>query len=87
MHAGKVLLGDPIDCVTQPDRHLPGMSQIGGSTGYLNGGHIFELNALRTKSLSEGMMLGRRLARRGRVQEAAARGGMPSAKERSAGPI
>ncbi|MEN6607709.1 MAG: FAD-dependent oxidoreductase, partial [Bryobacteraceae bacterium] len=48
---------------TQPDRHLPGMSQIGRTTGYLNGGHIFNLNALRTKSLTEGMMLGRRLAR------------------------
>ena len=47
---------------TQPDRHMPGMSQIGATTGYLNGGHIYELNALRCKSLTEGMMLGRRLA-------------------------
>ena len=47
---------------TQPDRHFPGMSQIGDTTGYLNGGHIFELNALRAKSLTDGMMLGRRLA-------------------------
>ncbi len=47
---------------SQPDRHLPGMSVIGKTTGYLNGGHVFGLNALRTKSLTDGMMLGRRLA-------------------------
>ena len=47
---------------SQPDRHLPGMSVVGHTTGYLNGGHIFGLNSLRTKSLTDGMMLGRRLA-------------------------
>jgi len=47
---------------TQPDRHLPGMSQIGQGLGYLNGGHIFHLNALRCRSLCDGMMLGRRIA-------------------------
>jgi hypothetical protein len=47
---------------TQPDQHLPGMSQIGETTGYLNGGHVFELNALRCKILTDGMMLGRRIA-------------------------
>jgi hypothetical protein len=47
---------------TQHDRHLPGMSRVGCSAGYLNGGHIYNLDALRCRSLSEGMMLGRRLA-------------------------
>jgi hypothetical protein len=47
---------------TQPDRHLPGMSQVGHTIGYLNGGHLFNLDALRVKSLSEGMMLGRKIA-------------------------
>lgn len=47
---------------SQPDRHLPGMSRVGDDIGYLNGGHVFDLNALRCKSLSDGIMLGRRLA-------------------------
>ncbi len=45
---------------SQYDRHLPGMSKIGEETGYLNGGHIYNLNALRCKDLTEGMMKGRR---------------------------
>jgi hypothetical protein len=48
---------------TQPDRHLPGMSATGRHIGYLNGGHLFDLNALRCKDLTEGVMLGRRLAK------------------------
>lgn len=48
---------------TQPDKHLPGCSQVGKSIGYLNGGHVFNLDALRCKSLTEGMMLGRRIAK------------------------
>lgn len=47
---------------SQPDKHLPGMSRVQGTVGYLNGGHIFKLNSLCCKSLSEGMMFGRRLA-------------------------
>ncbi|MDD5350379.1 MAG: FAD-dependent oxidoreductase [Chthoniobacteraceae bacterium] len=47
---------------TQYDRHFPGMSQVGRTVGYLNGGHLFNLNALRCESLSKGVMLGRRLA-------------------------
>jgi len=47
---------------TQMDRHLPGMSQVGNTVGYLNGGHLFNLNALRTQSLTDGAMLGRRIA-------------------------
>jgi len=47
---------------TQPDKHLPGMSQVGFNIGYLNGGHMFNLNALRCRSLSDNVMLGRKLA-------------------------
>jgi hypothetical protein len=48
---------------TQPDRHLPGLSHVSRGVGYLNGGHIFDLDALRCRSLSDGMMLGRRIVR------------------------
>ena len=47
---------------TQPDRFMPGLNKIGQTLGGLNGGHVFGLNALRCKSLTEGMMFGRKLA-------------------------
>lgn len=47
---------------TQSDRHLPGLSRVGNTIGYLNGGHVFNLNALRCASLTNGMMLGRKIA-------------------------
>jgi hypothetical protein len=46
---------------TQPDRHLPGMSRVGETIGYLNGGHLFGKDALTCRGRSEGMALGRRL--------------------------
>lgn len=46
----------------QADLHLVGLSQIGPSVGYLNGGHLFSLNALRCRDLSVNAMLGRRIA-------------------------
>ena len=46
---------------TQRDKHLPGMSQVNETVGYLNGGHLFRMNALKCKELSEGVMLGRRI--------------------------
>ncbi len=49
--------------LTQPDRHLPGLSRVSETQGYLNGGHVFGLDALNCKSLSDGMMLGRKIAR------------------------
>ena len=49
--------------LTQCDRHLPGMSRVGRTLGYLNGGHVFDLDALRVKDLTNGMMLGRKIAR------------------------
>ena len=44
------------------DRHLPGLFQVGFSIGMLNAGHVFHMDALRCRSLSDGMMHGRRLA-------------------------
>ena len=47
---------------TQPDIHLPGFFRVGENVGSLNAGHLFNLNSLRCKSLTDGVMLGRRLA-------------------------
>jgi hypothetical protein len=44
------------------DRHLPGLYHVGRNLGMLNAGHVFHMNALRCRSLSDGMMTGRRLA-------------------------
>jgi hypothetical protein len=41
---------------------MPGMNRLGNSWGNLNAGHVFGLNGLNTKSLSEGMIFGRKLA-------------------------
>ncbi|MFW6155020.1 MAG: FAD-dependent oxidoreductase [Planctomycetota bacterium] len=46
---------------TQPDRHLPGMSRVGRTIGYLNGGHLFGADALTCRGRTEGMRQGRRL--------------------------
>jgi hypothetical protein len=48
---------------SQYDKHLPGLSQVDGSLGYLNGGQVFGLDALSNRSMSEGMMKGRRIVR------------------------
>ena len=47
----------------QCDRHLVGISRIGQTIGYLNGGHIFGLRAANVRDLTQGMMLGRKIAR------------------------
>jgi hypothetical protein len=47
---------------TYRDRHLPGLIRVGEQVGFLNAGHVFHLDALRCRSLSDGMMRGRRLA-------------------------
>jgi hypothetical protein len=44
------------------DRHMPGIYQVGNTTAMLNTGHVFHMDALRCRSLSDGMMKGRRLA-------------------------
>ncbi|MDM0078791.1 FAD-dependent oxidoreductase [Variovorax sp. J2P1-59] len=47
---------------SQPDRFMPGMNKIGERTATLNAGHVFNLNPLSNRSLSDGMVQGRRLA-------------------------
>jgi hypothetical protein len=44
------------------DRHVPGLFQVGQTVGLLNAGHVFNMDALRCRSLTEGMIRGRRLA-------------------------
>ena len=47
---------------TQEDRFFPGMNRVGPQGATLNAGHVFNLNPLSVKSLSDGMVLGRKLA-------------------------
>ena len=47
---------------TQEDRFFPGMNKIGARSATLNAGHVFGLNPLSVRSLSDGMVLGRKLA-------------------------
>jgi len=45
----------------QCDRHLVGISKIGHTLGYGNLGHIFNMNAAKVDSLTQGMMTGRKV--------------------------
>ncbi|TFZ04501.1 FAD-dependent oxidoreductase [Ramlibacter rhizophilus] len=47
---------------TQEDRFFPGMNRVGPHGATLNAGHVFNLNPLSVRSLSDGMMFGRKLA-------------------------
>lgn len=47
---------------TQEDRFFPGMNRVGPLGATLNAGHVFNLNPLSVRSLSDGMVLGRKLA-------------------------
>jgi hypothetical protein len=47
---------------THPDRFIAGMKKVGQVTGNLNAGHIYGLDGLNVKSLSEGMIYGRKVA-------------------------
>lgn len=47
---------------SQPDRHVPGLFRTGEAEGILNAGHLFNMDALRVKSLSSGYVRGRQLA-------------------------
>ncbi|MGE0315359.1 MAG: FAD-dependent oxidoreductase [Lautropia sp.] len=47
---------------TQEDRFFPGMNKLGERTASLNAGHVFNLNPLSNRSLSDGMVFGRKLA-------------------------
>ena len=46
---------------TQPDKHLPGAGKTGHSLACLNAGHLFGLNALKCKDLTDGMIKGRQI--------------------------
>jgi hypothetical protein len=47
---------------SHPDHFIAGMKKVGHVTGNLNAGHIYNLDGLSCKSLSEGMIYGRKLA-------------------------
>jgi len=47
---------------TQEDRFFPGMNRVGPLAATLNAGHVFNLNPLSVRSLSDGMVFGRKLA-------------------------
>jgi len=47
---------------SQPDRHVPGIFCSQGSYGMQNAGHIFRMNAVKIRSLTEGYVKGRQLA-------------------------
>jgi len=58
-----VLQGIEDGFFSQPDRHVPGLFRTGENTAILNAGHVFGMNALNCRSLSDGMVQGRKLAR------------------------
>lgn len=47
---------------TQEDRFFPGMNRVGPKGATLNAGHVFNLDPLSVRSLSDGMIFGRKLA-------------------------
>lgn len=47
---------------TQEDRFFPGMNRVGPQGATLNAGHVFNLDPLSIRSLSDGMVFGRKLA-------------------------
>jgi ribulose 1,5-bisphosphate synthetase/thiazole synthase len=47
---------------SQADRHVPGIFLATPDCGILNAGHIFDMDALNIRSLSEGYITGRKLA-------------------------
>lgn len=47
---------------SQADRFMPGMNKIGKHAAQLNAGHVFGLDGLDSRSLSDGMIQGRKLA-------------------------
>jgi ribulose 1,5-bisphosphate synthetase/thiazole synthase len=50
------------DFFTQADRHVPGLFRSGDTTATMNAGHLFHMDALNCRSLSDGMVHGRQLA-------------------------
>ena len=58
-----VLKGIEDGFFSQPDRHVPGLFRTGEHTAILNAGHVFGMDALNCRSLSDGMVRGRKLTR------------------------
>jgi hypothetical protein len=56
-----VLKGVEDGFFSQKDRHVPGLFRCGENWGIMNAGHIFKMDALKIKSLSEGYIKGRKL--------------------------
>jgi len=50
-----------VNFFTQPDQHLPGVGQTGRTLACMNAGHVFGLNSLKCKDLTDGMILGRKI--------------------------
>jgi hypothetical protein len=50
------------DYFTQADRHVPGIFRGGETTATMNAGHLFHTDALKCRSLSDGLAKGRLLA-------------------------
>lgn len=48
---------------SQNDRHVPGMMMNAGDTGSMNAAHVFGVDALSCRSLSDGMIRGRKLVK------------------------
>lgn len=46
---------------SQPDHHVPGIFMSLGKIGSMNAGHVFHMSSTNNKSLSAGMMRGRKL--------------------------
>lgn len=46
---------------TQPDRHVPGLFMSMGNLGSMNAGHVFGMSSTNCRSLSDGMVRGRKL--------------------------
>lgn len=46
---------------SQPDRHVPGLFMNTGDVGSMNSAHVFNVDALSCRSLSDGMIRGRKL--------------------------
>jgi ribulose 1,5-bisphosphate synthetase/thiazole synthase len=56
-----VLKGIADGFFSQKDRHVPGLFRCGENWGIMNSGHIFKMNALKVRSLSDGYIKGRKL--------------------------
>lgn len=48
---------------SQPDHHVPGIFMSMGELGSMNAGHVFKMSSTNCRSLSQGMMRGRRLVK------------------------